>query len=66
LNKSSLRKALEAIPNNSRIIIDGSRSHFIDADVVETIQDFLASSTFRNIEVELKKNKHATHQMFRE
>jgi MFS superfamily sulfate permease-like transporter len=66
LNKSSLRNALEAVPNNSKIIIDGSRSHFIDTDIVETIKDFVASSHFKNIEVELKKNKHATHELFRE
>ena len=66
LNKSTLRTALQSVPNNSRIIIDGSRSHFIDADIVETINDFIESSTFKGIEVEIKKNKHATHEMFRE
>lgn len=66
LNKSSLRTALQSIPNNSRIIIDGSRSHFIDADIVETISDFIASSTYKGIDVEIKKNKHANHEMFRD
>ncbi|MFN5168394.1 MAG: SulP family inorganic anion transporter [Cyclobacteriaceae bacterium] len=66
LNKAALRRALEKIPDNARIIIDGSRSHFIDSDVVETIQDFMKTAETKNIEVELKRNRHATHPMFRE
>jgi len=66
LNKAALRRSLEKIPDNARIIIDGSRSHFIDADVVETIQDFMKTAETKNIEVELKRNKHATHPLFRE
>jgi MFS superfamily sulfate permease-like transporter len=40
LNKGSIGNSLDKIPNNSTVIIDGSKSVFIDYDVLEIIQDF--------------------------
>ena len=40
LNKASIRETLWQIPNNSKVIIDASKSTFIDEDVLELIRDF--------------------------
>ena len=54
LHKAPLRQALNNIPENSFLLIDGSRASFIDRDIVETINDFVAAGTDSNIVVELK------------
>lgn len=40
LNKASIKKALEDIPNDSVLVIDGSKSKEIDYDVIERIDEF--------------------------
>ena len=65
LNKAVLRKTLESIPDNSYVIIDGSRSTFIDNDIVETLEDFVSTSENRNIKVELKQSIAAAHPLFK-
>ena len=65
LNKAFLRKTFTEIPDGSYVIIDGSRSPFIDNDIIETISDFIQSSENRDIKVELKKRKSSSHPMFR-
>jgi carbonic anhydrase len=39
-NKATIKNALWALPNNSKITINASQSDFIDDDVVEIITDF--------------------------
>jgi MFS superfamily sulfate permease-like transporter len=53
LNKASIVLTLEHLPDNSHVIIDGSKSTFIDYDVLEAIQDFRISARDRNIQVEM-------------
>ncbi len=53
LNKALLRKLLLHVKPNSTLIIDASRSQFIDHDIVETIDDFLVTAPIHNISVEL-------------
>ena len=65
LHKSSLRKALESIPDGSTLIIDGSKSTFMDNDIIETIDDFIKSAPTKNIEVEIRKTSGAHAPMFR-
>jgi MFS superfamily sulfate permease-like transporter len=65
LNKALLRTTLRKIPDNSYVIIDGSRSTFIDHDIIETIQDFQHSALTRNITVELNQSVSASHPIFR-
>lgn len=65
VHKSSLRNALDRVPKRSSLIIDGSKSQFLDADIVETIEDFIKSSVTRKIRVELKKTHDATNPLFR-
>ncbi len=65
VHKSSLRKALEKIPEKSMVIIDGTKSQFLDADIIETIEDFMLSAPTKSIEVEIKKASGASSQLFR-
>ncbi|MCG6192148.1 SulP family inorganic anion transporter [Leptospira sp. FAT2] len=53
LNKSSMLYKLEKVPNNSRLIIDGSKSKYIDPDVLEIIEDFKIVAKSRNIRLEI-------------
>lgn len=53
LNKASILKALEQLPNNSKVEIDASNTHFIHFDVIEIIEDFKVNAPHRNIEVKV-------------
>jgi MFS superfamily sulfate permease-like transporter len=52
LNRALLRKFLDQVDENSVLIIDGSRTRFIDHDILETIEDFLQGAADDNITVE--------------
>jgi MFS superfamily sulfate permease-like transporter len=54
LNKGSIALTLSHLPDNSSLIIDGSRSHYIDIDVLEIIHDFKDTAKLKNIKLELK------------
>jgi MFS superfamily sulfate permease-like transporter len=54
LNKATLRDQFLLIPNNSRVVIDGTHSQFVDNDIKETIEDFMETSKAKNINVQLK------------
>jgi MFS superfamily sulfate permease-like transporter len=58
LHKAPLRQILNRIPENSSLLIDGSRASFIDRDIIETINDFVKAGTDYNINVELKDVEH--------
>jgi MFS superfamily sulfate permease-like transporter len=51
LNKALLRKFISRIPENSKVTIDASKAQFIDHDILETIEDFLATAPDDNISV---------------
>ena len=51
-NKASVLKALDAIPNNSKVIIDCEKSKSIAHDVIEIIQDYKINAKSKNITVE--------------
>ena len=54
LNKGSILQMLNAIPENSRVVIDGTLNKTIHHDVREIIQDFLLRAKDSGITVELK------------
>ncbi|OFY82369.1 MAG: hypothetical protein A3F72_15850 [Bacteroidetes bacterium RIFCSPLOWO2_12_FULL_35_15] len=54
LNKGSIALTLSHLPENSWVIIDGRKSHFIDIDVLEIIHDFKDTAKLKNIKLELK------------
>ena len=51
LNKGALINVLKNIPENKKVIIDGSNSKIIDYDVLEVIENFKINAKERNIEV---------------
>lgn len=51
-NKASIIQVLEAIPKNSKVVIDCSKSKSISYDVVEFIRDYPLSAKLKNITVE--------------
>jgi MFS superfamily sulfate permease-like transporter len=53
LNKALLRKFILSIQENSSVTIDASKANFIDHDILETIEDFLAAAPDDNITVEV-------------
>lgn len=55
LNKGSIQLTLDHLPDNSKVVIDGSKSMNIDYDVLEIIENFrLHTAPMRNIIVETK------------
>jgi MFS superfamily sulfate permease-like transporter len=53
LNKASILKLFNDIPDNTSVLIDASKTHFIHHDVCEIIEDFRVNAETRNIEVEV-------------
>lgn len=51
LNKASILDTLNKLPVNSRVIIDGSQSKYIDNDVIEIINDFKVRANYKNIDL---------------
>ncbi|PWJ41978.1 SulP family inorganic anion transporter [Sediminitomix flava] len=54
LNKASISGLLNKIPDNTKVVIDGSRSVVIDHDVIGLIKDFSNSAPMKNIDLEIK------------
>ncbi len=52
-NKASVVNALESIPENSKVVIDCSKSVSIAYDVVELIKDYTSNAKTKNITVEM-------------
>lgn len=53
LNKKRLRTLLDKIPPYSSVSIDGSKSLYIDYDILEIIQDYKAKAHYKHIELKL-------------
>lgn len=51
LNKASVLKTLDSIPENSSVVIDATNTVYIHPDVVEIIEDFMVSATNKDIQV---------------
>lgn len=53
LNKASIASTLSSLPPGITIEIDGSKSKYIDYDVLEIIHNFAATARLRNIQLTL-------------
>ncbi len=62
LNKPIIKNQLEKVPEGSFVIIDASKTVFIDHDVIETIEDFALHAPLKNIQVEIKRHKSKPEQ----
>jgi len=56
LNKPILKAKLEEVPANAYVLIDLSRTDFLDKDVIEVINDFQHHAHLKNIRVEIRKS----------
>jgi len=54
VNKNEFRRKLRELPNNSHLVIDGTRALFIDRDIMEIVEDFRQLAPYKKIEIELK------------
>lgn len=65
LHKSAVRNALEKVPAHANLIIDGAKNHFVDADIMETINDYMKGASLKNIKVEIKRSEVANGHSFK-
>lgn len=66
LNKPIVKRMLEAVPEDCYVLIDATRADFIDKDIIDTINEFLAHAHLKNIRVEVKKSLHKPmHLLFK-
>ena len=57
INKAGIQRALNQIPDGSKVIIDCSKSINIDQDVIEIINEFQTNALFRDVDVQLIERK---------
>jgi MFS superfamily sulfate permease-like transporter len=57
LNKGAIQYALTHLPAGVKLIVDGSRSRYIDYDVMEVLHNFKANAYTKKIEVEFRDIK---------
>lgn len=57
LNKAKLVDYLQKVPDNSAVLIDPLRNEFMDRDIIDTVNDFIASSQARGIRVYIMRDK---------
>ena len=63
LNKASIQRTLGQIPDNTKIEIDASNTHFIHPDVIEIIEDFVINAKTRDIEVKVIDLYNEVHKV---
>lgn len=70
LNKAAILNTLKGIPENSKVVIDASRTESIDHDVVEIFEDFKQNAAYNDISLTFvgfdKKTKGNPARMFEE
>jgi MFS superfamily sulfate permease-like transporter len=54
LNKKRFRQILDHIPDWSEVVIDGSKSVYIDHDILEIFQEYRTKAKNRHIQLELQ------------
>lgn len=58
LNKAQILKQLNKVPNGAEVYIDASKTLFIEHDVLEIINDFKESATYKNIRLKISPIDH--------
>lgn len=62
LNKALLRKFILMIEANSHVVIDAQKAQFIDHDILETLDDFIASAPDSNVTIQTI-DLHGKHEI---
>jgi MFS superfamily sulfate permease-like transporter len=52
-NKVGLRNMLDQIPDNVKLVINGTKADFVDHDILDMVKDFAESGKYRGIAVEM-------------
>jgi MFS superfamily sulfate permease-like transporter len=52
IHKSELKRKLRRIPDQARLIVDGTKALYVDGDIYETLREFESGTAFRGITVE--------------
>ena len=65
INKASIQRTLNQIPDNSKVIIDASKSINIDHDVIEIIEEFEVNAKHRGIDLTIieRERKGVSNQV---
>lgn len=66
LNKPALVRAFAEIPEGFQVLVDGTRAQFLDRDIIECIDEFVATAPARGIEVELRRSQASLNPKFQE
>lgn len=64
LNKGIIKRALADIPKNTYVLLDVTKSDYIDPDIIESVDDFIASAEQQGIRVEVQYNAGKTKPFF--
>ena len=56
MNKARLLKELSEVEENTTLVVDKSRSRYLDYDVIEMIEDFKVTAKEKNINYTIKSN----------
>lgn len=62
LNKALLMELLSEIPSNSKVIINARNAQFIDHDIQEVLNDFIASRKERDISITVEGFNYQIHE----
>ncbi len=65
LNKGRLKDILATTPPDGVVVVDGTRSRYIDDDIVETLREFETLAESRGTKLEYARTKTAAHPVFR-
>lgn len=65
LNKPSLLRVFQDVPHGANVLIDGTRAQFIDHDIGDAIDDFVASASARGIAVDLRRSPTSLNEFFK-
>jgi MFS superfamily sulfate permease-like transporter len=52
IHKAELKRKLRDIPDGALLIVDGTKALYVDGDIYETLREYEAGTSFRNITVE--------------
>ncbi len=64
LNKGLMKGILESIPDSTSVLIDATKSDFIDRDITDLVNDFIINAETRGIRVYIKYNSLSSKTFF--
>ncbi|MCC6762194.1 MAG: SulP family inorganic anion transporter, partial [Chitinophagaceae bacterium] len=64
LNKALMKGILESIPDGTSVLVDATKSDFIDRDIIDMVNDFIINAETRGINVYIKFSNSASKSFF--